>query len=337
MTLHNSRDLNHGSVPGGFSVHQSAVTGQPDRAGGPMQPSPGGEPLGTAWEEDEVDEGSSVLKEALRSPAVLIGGGLLLFFLIIAIIGPTIAPYPPREFHTARAFEGPSADFWLGTDQFGRDTLSRVIVGTRSIFMVSFTATFLGVLVGTIIGLTAGYYGGKIDEVIMRIADGVMSFPSLLLALLILTMLGPATINVIIGIGIVFVPRVARIIRSVALDIRTQQFIQAAEARGERSGYIILREMLPNAWPPIIVESSIRVSYAILISASLGFLGLGVQPPTPDWGLMIFEGRGVISVAPWLVLAPGIAISTLVIATNVFADGLSRILLSGDRAEGAHE
>jgi peptide/nickel transport system permease protein len=266
---------------------------------------------------------------------VVVGGAILIFFLIIAFIGPTIAPYPPREFHTARAFEGPSADFWLGTDQFGRDNLSRVLVGTRSIFMVSFTATALGVLVGTVIGLTAGYYGGKIDEVIMRIADGVMSFPSLLLALLILTMLGPAMINVIIGIGIVFVPRVARIIRSVALDIRTHQFIQAAEARGERSGYFILREMLPNAWPPIIVESSIRVSYAILISASLGFLGLGVQPPTPDSGLMIFEGRGVITVAPWLVLAPAVAISTLVIATNLFADGLSRILLATGHVEGA--
>jgi peptide/nickel transport system permease protein len=286
---------------------------------------------------DQADEEEiSTFGRAIQSPVILVSGGILIFFLLIAIIGPTIAPYPPREFHTARAFEGPSADFWFGTDQFGRDVFSRVLVGTRSIFMVSFSATFLGVLVGTVIGLAAGYYGGWIDEVVMRVADGVMSFPSLLLALLILTMLGPATINVILGIAIVFVPRVARIIRSVALDIRTQQFIQAAEARGERSGYIILREMLPNAWPPIIVEASIRVSYAILISASLGFLGLGVQPPTPDWGLMIFEGRGVIAIAPWMVLAPAIAISTLVIATNLLADGLSRVLIGRSAAEGAN-
>jgi peptide/nickel transport system permease protein len=323
----------------GISVHQTAHAGSqgqtPDH---PVTADPETQPGGPSPATETVeDDTPSVLSTALRTPAVLIGGGILLFFLIMAVIGPFISPYPATQFHTARAFEGPSGDFWFGTDQFGRDNFSRVLVGTRSIFMVSFSATALGVLVGTVIGLTAGYYGGKIDEVIMRIADGVMSFPSLLLALFVLTMFGPAVINVIIAIGIVFAPRVARIIRSVALDIRTHQFIQAAEARGERSGYIILREMLPNAWPPIIVESSIRVSYAILISASLGFLGLGVQEPTPDWGLMIAQARGVITVAPWLILAPAVAISTLVIATNLFADGLSRILLAGDRVGGAHE
>jgi peptide/nickel transport system permease protein len=323
----------------GIRVHRSTFVGPHEQS--PEQPvtaEPETQPGGPSPVNDAVeDEPSSVLRTALRTPAVLIGGGLLLIFLLMALLGPIIAPYPPTQFHTAHAFEGPSSTFWLGTDQFGRDNFSRVLVGTRSVVLVSFSATALGVLVGTVIGLTAGYYGGKIDEVIMRIADGVMSFPSLLLALFVLTMFGPAVINVIIAIGIVFAPRVARIIRSVALDIRTHQFIQAAEARGERSGYIILREMLPNAWPPIIVESSIRVSYAILISASLGFLGLGVQEPTPDWGLMISQARGVITVAPWLILAPAVAISTLVISTNLFADGLSRILLAGDRVEGAHE
>jgi peptide/nickel transport system permease protein len=323
---------------GRLSVHASAMAGTSDRPESvrhPGQPDPGGPKVDVATDED-VDK-ESTLRQALSTPSVIIGGSILALFLLIAIVAPWIAPYPPTEFHTANSLEGPSSDFLLGTDQFGRDTLSRTLVGTRSIFLVSFSATAFGVIFGTIVGLTAGYYGGKTDEILMRIADGLMSFPSLLLALFVLTMFGPAVINVIIAIGIVFVPRVARIIRSVALDIRTNQFIQAAEARGERGVYIILREMLPNAWPPIVVESSIRVSYAILISASLGFLGLGVQEPTPDWGLMISQGRNMISVAPWLVLVPAVAISTLVIATNIFADGLSRLLLAGGRVEGANE
>jgi peptide/nickel transport system permease protein len=337
MKFHSSHPPS-GREFGGLAVHASTLAGsaeRPESQRHPGQPDPE-QPYVETLAEDEV-EGPSLLSQALRTPTVVIGGGLLLFFLLIAVVAPLIAPYPPTEFHTARSLEGPSGDFWFGTDQFGRDTLSRVLVGTRSIFLVSFSATAFGVILGTIVGLTAGYYGGKTDEVLMRIADGLMSFPSLLLALFVLTMFGPAMINVIIAIGIVFVPRVARIIRSVALDIRTNQFIQAAEARGERGIYIILREMLPNAWPPIVVESSIRVSYAILISASLGFLGLGVQEPTPDWGLMISQGRNMISVAPWLVLAPAVAISSLVIATNIFADGLSRLLLAGGRVEGANE
>jgi peptide/nickel transport system permease protein len=163
----------------------------------------------------------------------------------------------------------------------------------------------------------------------------MMSFPSLLLALLILTTLGPSIGNIVIGVAITFVPRVARIIRSVALDLRTQPFVDAARARGESTAYIVTRELLPNAVPAILVESSIRVGYAILIGASLGFLGLGVQPPAPDWGLMIFEGRSMIQVAPWLVLGPALAISILVIAANLCAEGMTRVLDSTERIEDA--
>ncbi len=323
---------------GGITVHHSTIAGSHEHGHGGQPPGEPGPDANASYDYGVDDtETPSVFRQIIRTPGVAIPGAILLMFLLIAVVAPLIAPYPPTEFHSGRSYEGPSADFLLGTDQFGRDILSRVLVGTRSIFLVSFSATAFGVLLGTLVGLTAGYYGGKTDEIVMRIADAVMSFPSLLLALFVLTMFGPAVINVIIAIGIVFIPRVARIIRSVALDIRTNQFIQAAEARGERGVYIILREMLPNAWPPIIVESSIRVSYAILISASLGFLGLGVQEPTPDWGLMISQGRNVIAVAPWNVLAPAVAISALVISTNLFADGLSRILLAGGRVEGANE
>lgn len=339
MTIYNSQWTSPEQPVGLTRLESAAADSQFERSGPPEPPAGPGSGAGKTRLDESADEveNPSLFMQAVRTPTVAIGGGLLLIFLVIAVIAPFIAPYSPTEFHTARSFEGPSGDFLLGTDQFGRDTLSRILVGTRSIFLVSFSATAFGVVIGTVIGLTAGYYGGKTDEVLMRISDGVMSFPSLLLALFVLTMFGPAIINVIIAIGIVFIPRVARIIRSVALDIRTNQFIQAAEARGESGFYIILREMLPNAWPPIVVESSIRVSYAILISASLGFLGLGVQEPTPDWGLMISQSRNVISVAPLLTLAPAIAISTLVISTNVFADGLSRLLLAGGGTEGANE
>jgi peptide/nickel transport system permease protein len=270
----------------------------------------------------------------LLSNRTAVAGGVILFgYLLLGLFGAFIAPYPPLEFHYQDTFKPPSSAYLLGTDQFGRDIFSRVLAGARSILLIAFGATALGVIGGTLIGLTAGYYGGRIDETIMRIADGAMSFPSLLLALLVLSTLGPSLVNIVIAVAITFVPRVARIIRSVALDLRTQPFVQAAQARGERAPYIIAREMLPNATPAIIVESSIRVGYAILIGASLGFLGLGVQPPTPDWGLMIYEGRSVIQASPWVVIGPAIAISGLVIAANLFADGLSRVLDSNEQIE----
>jgi peptide/nickel transport system permease protein len=272
-------------------------------------------------------------RRLLATPSAAIEGLILLGYLLLAVAGAAVAPYPPLEFHYQDTLQAPSGTYLLGTDQFGRDVLSRILAGARSIILIAFGATALGVVGGTLLGLTAGYYGGKTDETIMRVADGLMSFPSLLLALLILTTLGSSIVNIIIGVAITFVPRVARIIRSAALDIRTQPFVQAAQARGEPAPYIITREMLPNALPAIIVESSIRVGYAILIGASLGFLGLGVQPPTPDWGLMIYEGRSMIQTAPWLVLGPAVAISILVIAANLFADGLSRVLDSSERME----
>lgn len=272
-------------------------------------------------------------KALLGSRSAVLGAVVLIGYLLLAVVGDRIAPYPPLEFHYQDTLQAPSATYWLGTDQFGRDIFSRVLAGARSIVLIAFGATALGVVVGTLIGLTAGYYGGKTDEAIMRVGDGVMSFPSLLLALLVLTTLGPSVVNIIVAVAITFVPRVARIIRSVALDLRTQPFVQAAQARGERAPYIIVREMLPNAIPAIIVESSVRVGYAILIGASLGFLGLGVQPPTPDWGLMIYEGRSMIQASPWVVIGPAIAISTLVIAANLFADGVSRVLDHSEHLE----
>ncbi len=268
-----------------------------------------------------------------RAPAVVVGAIILLVYVILAAAGPWLAPFPYTELHIADKLQGPSATYLFGTDQFGRDVLSRVIEGTRGILILAFGSTALGVLVGTTIGTIAGYYGGRIDEGLMRTMDVLMSFPSLLLAMLILTMVGPAIQNIIVGIAVVFAPRVARVVRSVVLGLRSLEYVEAARLRGESDLYVMTREILPNALGPIIVDAAIRVSYAILLGASLGFLGLGVQPPEADWGLMISEARNFILIAPWMVLFPSLAIASLVVGANLFADGLARLLGVGDGAD----
>jgi len=259
---------------------------------------------------------------ALRTPAGRIGLPLVLLHLLLALIGPWLAPYPATEFHVEHQLEGPSAQFWLGTDQFGRDIFSRVLTGARSIIAISAAGAALGVVAGTVVGMGSGYKGGKTDEVVMRVMDGLMSFPSLLLALLVLTSLGASAVNIVLTIGIVFTPRVARVMRSSTLALKTLEFVQSARMRGESQAYIVFREILPNALPVLAVEASVRLSYAILMASSLGFLGLGVQPPSPDWGLMISESRRFIQVAPWVALAPAIAVASLVVGVNLLTDGM---------------
>ena len=212
--------------------------------------------------------------------------------------------------------------FWLGTDQFGRDVLSRVMSGARSIITISVAGAALGIALGTLLGMSSGYKGGKTDEVVMRVADGLMSFPSLLMALLILTSLGASGINIVLTIGVVFVAPIARVMRSAMLALKTLEFVESARMRGESQGYIVFREILPNALPVLAVEASVRLSYAILLASSLGFLGLGVQPPSPDWGLMISESRRFIVYAPWVALAPAGAVASLVVGVNLLTDGI---------------
>jgi peptide/nickel transport system permease protein len=262
------------------------------------------------------------------SPAAIVGLAIVAIYVVAALIGPLLAPYPHTEFHLKDALQPPSGAYLFGTDQFGRDVFSRVLVGSRNILVLTTAATGLGMLLGITAGLIAGYHGGVLDEVTMRLMDVMMSFPALLLALLILSTMGPALINVIVGIAIVFMPRVARLVRSVVLEIKTLEYVAAARVRGESSWYIMLREILPNATGPIVVESSIRFSYAILLGASLGFLGLGVQPPAADWGLQVSEGRRFILSSPWVVLFPSLAIASLVVGVNLLADGLGRLVQS---------
>jgi len=259
---------------------------------------------------------------ALRTPAGRVGLPLVLFHLALALVGPWLAPYPATDFHVEHQLEGPSAHFWLGTDEFGRDILSRVMRGARSIIGISVAGAALGIALGTLVGMGSGYRGGKTDEVVMRVMDGLMSFPALLMALLVLTSLGANAVNIVLTIGIVFTAPVSRVMRSITLALKTQEFVQSARMRGEPAPYIIFREILPNALPVLAVEGSVRLSYAILLASSLGFLGLGVQPPSPDWGLMISESRRFIIIAPWVALAPAGAVASLVVGVNLLTDGI---------------
>ncbi|HZK49276.1 MAG TPA: ABC transporter permease [Thermoleophilia bacterium] len=264
-----------------------------------------------------------------RRPVALVGVAVFSFFLLLALFGPWIAPFDYTAQSAALRLHPPSIEHPFGTDQFGRDILSRIIVGTRNIFLLGGIGTLLAVLIGTPIGLISGYVGGLVDEVIMRLLDVLLSFPSLLLALVLLSVLGPSNLNLVLVVTVLYTPMLARVVRSMVLDLKTKEFVEAARVRGERRGYILFREILPNSLPPLLVETSMRFSYSIFLVASLGFLGLGVQPPSPDWGLQINEARNFFSLAPWTLLFPAGTIALLVIATSLMSDGLRQVMLPG--------
>lgn len=260
------------------------------------------------------------------SKAATVGAALLMVHLVLAVFGPALAPYPYTAFHLTHLLQAPSRDFLAGTDQFGRDQLSRVMWGARGTLTLAVVSTVLGEALGVIVGLVGGYYRGIVDEVLMRSMDALMAFPSILLAMLILTSLGHSPVYVVAGIALVFMPRAARVLRGVVLSLAASEFVDAARVRGERGWYILFRELLPNAWTPIIVDTTIRFSYAILLATSLGFLGLGAAPPSPDWGLMINEALPFLNQAPWLALLPSVAISSAVVGANLLGDGIQAAL-----------
>lgn len=259
--------------------------------------------------------------QRVRTTSLLGGIGVVLWVLV-AIFAPIVAPYSFTEFHMDDALQPPSAKYPLGTDQFGRDILSRVVMGSRDILTMAPAATLLGVLLGVFVGLVAGYYGRLVDEIVMRMMDAMLAFPSLLLAMLVVGTLGPSRINIILTVALVFMPRVSRTVRSVVLDVKDKEFVEAALLRGESSLYIMFREILPNCMGPIIVEGSIRVSFAIFIIASLGFLGMGPPPPSPDWGMQVNDARTFIMYAPWTAVFPAAAIASFIIPLNLLTDGL---------------
>ncbi len=300
-----------------------------------QEPTPTFAVKGVSTQPDNITQNrptqlSFLLRRMLKlrqHPAGLLALVFIVLYLFLAIFGEQIAPYPYTQQHYTDTLKPPSITYWFGTDQFGRDVLSRVIVGSRDVLLLAFTAISFSGLLGLFIGLLAGYYGGLLDELLMRLMDIIMSFPALLLALLILSVYGSNFFNLILTLGIVFAPFIARVVRSAVLDVRSLEYIDAARLRGEGDFYIMTQEILPNIIPVVIVEFSLNFSYTILAGASLGFLGLGVQPPSPDWGLQVNEGSLYALIAPWVVIFPSIAISILVLSINVFADILGRILV----------
>jgi len=285
--------------------------------------------------------------ELLRQPQSAIGTVIVLFFLFLALLGGRLAPYPrpndqsnpPRLEPTLSITRISLGAYPFGTDRFGRDVFSRVILGAASIFRVAGLGTLIAVLLGTVLGLFMGYQGGLVDEVLGRVIDALLAIPALLLALVIVGVirnldLPPGSRQarladnaVLLVIAALYVPIVARVVRSSTLEIKTRQFVEAAQIRGESGFYIIFREILPSVIPSLVVESSLRFSYAIFLVASLGFLGFGARPPSPDWGLMVSENRGgAYALTPWALEHPAIAIALLVVGVNLMSDGIKRVI-----------
>ena len=259
--------------------------------------------------------------ELTASRSAAVGVVIILFWIFVAVAAPLIAPYGPTEMHDAR-LEAPSLQHWLGTDHLARDVMSRLFWGTRVVVALAPISVFLGILMAAPLGLLSGYVGGRLDMLIMRGVDILMSFPTLLIYILIIVTYGPSIAVVVISISLGSIPPITRIVRSLVMDVRTKDYVSAARLRGERRRYILLREILPNVSGPIIVDATIRIGYAIMAIGALGFLGLGIPPPTPDWGGMINEGRQWIFAMPWTVLAPAAALSSMVVGLNLLADGM---------------
>ncbi len=263
-------------------------------------------------------------------PGALIGGFILIVYLFVALTGRYWAPFSPTKTGTGPPFAPPSAEHLLGTDQLGRDVFSRVVHGTDEVLLLSLTSTLIAMLAGGLLGLLSGFLGGWFDELLMRLFDVLISIPLLVLALLVIAAAGPELSGnylLLIGvIALVYTPRVARMVRAVAMDLVTREFVIAARTRGESAWSIALRELLPNATGVLLVEFGVRAGYAPILVGSLGFLGFGARPPTPEWGLMISENRVAIVTAPVTVLAPAAALALLVIGLNSFTDGIARLL-----------
>ncbi|WP_408006934.1 ABC transporter permease [Pseudalkalibacillus sp. A8] len=258
----------------------------------------------------------------ILNKAAMVGAIIILFYIFIVLFAPLIAPYDPYEIKLENKLMPPSADHWMGTDDKGRDILSRILYGSRLSMGVGFAAVMFGAFFGIILGLVSGYYGKWIDSIIMRMMDVMLAFPGILLALAIISALGPSLINVTIAVGAFSVPLFARIVRGSTLEVKRLEYIDAIRCLGANDLTIIFKHVLPNILSPIIVQGTLRLATAILSAAGLSFLGLGAQPPSPEWGTMLSNGREFLFSAPYIALFPGLAISILVLGFNIFGDGL---------------
>ena len=292
----------------------------------------------TRWE--KIKAGLGIL---FSSKVAIVGLCLFGFWVIVALFAdnciispncwikaegfeptPWLARYSPFEQFRGENLQGPTANHWLGTDRNGRDLWARLAYGSRTILTLAPMAVIIALIIGGTLGVVAGYYGGMVDEIIMRILDALMAFPQVLLYLVIIAAIGPSATNVVLAITIAGSPGIARLVRSLTLDIKTRDYIAAAETRGENPWYIMFVEILPNARGPIIIDAMLRVGYAVFAIGTLGFLGLGLPPPSPDWGSMVSAGKSFIQAGhPWDALWASLAIAMVVVGLNLFADGIS--------------
>ncbi|ARP96750.1 ABC transporter permease [Bordetella genomosp. 13] len=257
-----------------------------------------------------------------RQRKAMAGGAIVLLFVLMAVCAPLIAPYPPTEQDIMAMMQGPSARHWLGTDSFGQDIYSRLLYGARSALWVGVASVALGLLVGVPLGIYAGLRGGRTEWTLMRVVDGLLAFPELIMAMAFMAVFGLGMANVIYALALSFVGPFARMVRADVLQIKSRPYVEAARLMGVPERDVILRHILPNIASPILIQAGMRISIAILLGSGLSFLGLGVAPPAPDWGLMIAEGRGFVMMAPWMSGAPGLALAILLVGLNLLAEGL---------------
>jgi peptide/nickel transport system permease protein len=251
---------------------------------------------------------------------------LLVCHFLLAVVGPALTIYDPLKELTGQPFSGPSADHWLGTDSFGRDVASRLFAGERIMLVQALTTSAMAVALGAPLGIVAAYARGWFDPLVMRLMELVLSFPSLIIAMLLLTAVGGSRVTVVVVAAALFVAPVTTTVRAAALNVVTEDFVTVARLRGESKLSIACREILPNVLPTVFVEFSLRTGYAAILIGSLGFLGFGAAPPTPDWGLMINEGREYLTTGPLPVLAPAVALGSLVVALSLFTEGIADLL-----------
>lgn len=270
--------------------------------------------------------GRRALRRFLRHPGGMLGAVMLLILVTVAVLAPLIAPYDPLKVDPINALLPPSGEHWMGTDTLGRDQLSRAIYGARISLRLGIVSVGIAMLLGVPLGILAGYLGGRVDAVIMRLIDILLAFPSLVLALIAVFALGPGLTNAMIAVGISSIPAYARITRAEVLSAKENQYVHSAQALGAPSGAVMFRHILPNIIAPNIVMGALGTGSAILAGAALSFLGLGAQAPMPEWGLMLSQGRGFMSLAWWLTVFPGLGIMATVMSMNLMGDGLRDVL-----------
>jgi peptide/nickel transport system permease protein len=262
------------------------------------------------------------IRRALRGTGARVGLCIAIIFLLLTVAAPLLAPYDPYDQDLSSALSPPSPDHWFGADQYGRDMLSRVMYGTRTALLAIVMADGLALVVGGLLGLIAGFTGGRIDAVIMRVVDVLLAFPYLLLALIIVAALGPSLTNSVIAIGIIYTPQYARLMRGQVLKVETLDYVTAARSIGASRWRVMLRHVLPNSFTPVMVLATLQSGAVVVETAGLSFLGLGAQPPSPDWGALLADGHGYFLTAWWIATFPGLAIFCVVVGFNLLGDAL---------------